>query len=231
MKNTIFTYFNFQINSDIPRYQHDVIEKLTLNQNIDFNPLFFNAEAGDQSEGKLYPDDVINYGLNELFYNQGYDNVLILDVDCIPLNIEALQYTFNRATEVSLIGNAQRSHYLQNNEHIFIGSSCLCINRSTYETLGKPSAAPTPRGDIAEEFMYLSEQRLLPTELYVPDSYEESPYGATDWALTGDMKHYGIGTTFVRQHDMHPMFYHLFESRTNLHIDKFINKCKTILDT
>jgi hypothetical protein len=225
MKNAIFSYHNHQINPDIPKYQKLVIEKVSKQLDIDFHPLFYNAKDGD-----VYPDQVINYGLNELFYNQKYDNVLVLDVDCIPLNEAALTHIFYKAGNQILIGNAQRSHYIQNDEHIFIGSSCMCINKSVYEKLGKPSMVPTTRGDIGEEFVYLAEEKNIQIEFFYPQSYEASPYGAESWALSGELKHYGIGTTFESV-DGRPRFYHLFESRTNLHVDKFISKCETVLNT
>lgn len=225
MKNAIFSYHNHQINPEIPKYQKLVIDKLIKDISIDFYPLFYNANDGD-----IYPDQVINYGLNELFYNQTYDNILVLDVDCIPLSQQSLTYIFQQADCGSLIGNAQRSHYIQNNAHIFIGSSCICINKSVFETLGKPSMVPTVRGDIAEEFVYIAEEKNIPIEFFYPHSYEASPYGATSWALAGDLNHYGIGTTF-KSNDGVARFYHLFESRTNLHVDKFISKCETVLNT
>jgi hypothetical protein len=225
LKNAIFSYHNHQINPEIPKYQKLVIDKLVKEIGVDFHPLFYNAKDGD-----IYPDQVINYGLNELIYNQKYDNVLVLDVDCIPLNQQALTHIFYRASKNVLIGNAQRSHYIENNEHIFIGSSCMCVNRTVYETLGKPSMSPTARGDIGEEFVYLAEERNIPIEIFYPQSYEASPYGAESWALKGDLPHYGIGTTFESS-DGRPRFYHLFESRTNLHVDKFISKCESVLNT
>ena len=225
MKNVIFSYHNYQIHPDIPKYQKLVLDKIITGTDIVFNPLFYNAKDGD-----VFPDQVINYGLNELFYNQHYDNVLILDVDCIPLNLQALTYIFDKASNQVLIGNAQRSHYIQNDEHIFIGSSCLCINKTVYEQLGKPSSGPTARGDIAEEFVYLAEEKNMPIEFFYPHSYEASPYGAPSWALTGNLNHYGIGTTFMSNDNIH-RFYHLFESRHNLHINKFVTKCNYVLNT
>ena len=220
LKNAIFTYSNFQINPEIAENQKKVVE--TMCQGIaDFHPLFYNAP-----NDKVYPDQVIDYGLNELFYNQSYDNVLILDIDCIPLNPHALSDIFYRASQGILVGNAQRSHYIENDEHIFMGSSCICINKQVYEQLGKPSAGPTKRGDIIEEFTYLAEEKNIPIEIYYPHSYEASPYAATSWALKGDLPHYGIGTTFG---DTHPRFYHLFESRTNLNVPKFVSKCNEVL--
>ena len=223
MRNAIFTYCNFQINPDIALYQSQVINKTIAGSGIDFHPLTYNAKDGD-----VVPDQVIEYGLGTLF-NQGYDNILILDIDCIPLSLQALTYVFEQAGRGILVGNAQRSHHLQNDEHVFIGSSCLCLNRDVYEKLGRPSFAPTNRGDIAEELVYIADSKNMPVEFFVPHSYEDLPFLKFAWALKGDMKPYGIGTTFMKP-DGELMFYHLFESRTNLHVDKFINKCKTILD-
>lgn len=223
MRNTIFTYCNFQIDPEIPNYQAQVIDKMISNLGIDFNPLRYNAKDGD-----MVPDQVIDYGINEL-YNQGYDNILILDIDCIPLNIDALTYTFHRATQGVLIGNAQRSNHLDNNKHVFIGSSCICLNRNVYEQLGRPSFRPTNRGDIAEELVYIADDIGLPKEIHEPLNYEASPYGVDFWPLDDVMPPYGIGTTFKR-YDGHPMFYHLFESRLNINVERFVNKCKSILE-
>ncbi len=182
VKNTIFTYYNHQIHPDIATYQHAVINKIIEGSDIDFNPLKYNAD-----DGKLYPDDVIHYGLHTLF-DKGYENIFILDIDCIPLSLNALTYTFDKASNGTLIGNAQRSHHLDNNEHIFVGSSCLCLNGKLYESMGVPSFTPTNRGDIAEELAYVAEEKNIPIEFFVPHSFESKPNGCDSWALTGDMK-------------------------------------------
>jgi hypothetical protein len=223
VKNTIFTYYNHQIHPDIATYQHAVINKIIEGTDIDFNPLKYNAD-----DGQLYPDNVIHYGLHTLF-DKGYENIFILDIDCIPLSLNALTYTFDKASNGTLIGNAQRSHHLDNNEHIFVGSSCLCLNGKLYESMGVPSFTPTNRGDIAEELAYVAEEKNIPIEFFVPHSFESKPNGCDSWALTGDMKPYGIGTTFMKQ-DGELMFYHLFESRTNLNVERFVSKCQEMLN-
>lgn len=223
MKQAIFTYRNFQIDPRIAEYQERVIDKMTMHSGIEFRPLFYNAKDGDH-----FPDQCIDYGLNTLFFEQHYDCVLILDIDCIPLSNAALYFTFQKAASGTLVGNAQRSLHLDNNEHLFIGSSCLCLSRDTYLKMGKPSASCTPRGDICEEFTYIADNLGIPVEMYVPESYEASPYGINEWPLSKGLKPYGIGTTFVDSVD-YPMFYHLFESRHNLHVDRFIKKCESLL--
>jgi len=224
MHNAILSYFNYQIDPRIPEYQHKVVNKFASLTGIDFYPLFYNAKDGD-----LYPDQVIDYALNVLFYEKQYDNVLILDVDCIPITFDALPYVFDKANNGVLIGNAQRSHYIENNEHVFIGSSCICINKTVFEHLGKPSFVPTKRGDIAEELVYIAQAKNMPVEFLIPHDYEASPYGAAEWALTGNLNPYGIGTTFMKENgDL--MFYHLFESRHNLNVERFLAKVQQVLN-
>lgn len=226
MKKAIFTYRNFQIDPRIAEYQEKVIDKVigVQRNGIDFRPLFYNAKDGDH-----FPNQCIDYGLKTLFFEEDYDCVLILDIDCIPLNNPALYWSFEKALmEGKLVGNVQRSLHLNNNQHLFVGSSCLCISRDTYLALGNPSADCTPRGDICEEFTYRAEEQGIPVEFYVPQSYEASPYGVSEWPLSEGLKPYGIGTTF-EDSTGHPMFYHLFESRHNLHVDRFIKKCEEVL--
>lgn len=225
MRNVIFTYCNYQIDPRIAENQSKVINKMIPNLNVDFpGPLFYNAKDGD-----MFPDQVIEYALDILFYQQLYDNVLILDIDCIPLNPKALTYIFDKASNGYLIGNAQRSHYIENDAHMFIGSSCICINKTVFEQLGKPKFTPTKRGDIAEELVYIAEARNMPVEFLVPHDYETSPHGAPEWALVGDLKPYGIGTTFMTMAgDL--MFYHLFESRHNLNVERFLAKVQQVLN-
>lgn len=223
MKNGIFTYYNLQIHPNIIECQKQVINKLIEGFDIQYYPMQYNAK-----DGEMFPDDCINQGVNELFYKGGYDNIFILDIDCIPLSKSAVKYTFERASQGYLIGNVQRSSYIENDNHLFVGSSCLCINKYTFEKIGRPNAAPTKRGDICEEWTYLAEEHDVPIEFYIPDSYEASPYGAENWTLSGDLKPYGIGTTFKNVMD-NEMFYHLFESRTNLNVDRFVKKSVSIL--
>lgn len=224
MRNVIFSYCNFQINPIIAEYKQMVMDKLLSGTEYEYKFLRYNLP-----DGQMFPDDVMNYAIPSLFV-EGFDNILILDIDCIPLNNLALDYVFEKANQGVLIGNVQRSHYIENNKHLFIGSSCLCLSKTVFDQLGKPNFCPTVRGDIAEEFVYLAEEKNIPIEFFVPHSYEASPHGASEWELDGQMKPYGIGTTFMRETG-EETFYHLFESRTNLHVDKFVAKCNEVLNS
>jgi hypothetical protein len=223
-KRCIFTYANHQINENILEYQKLVISKYNRIENCDYQFLRYNAV--DQ---QVFPDQVIDHGLNEIFYLANYDTVLILDIDCIPLSTESLQYTFDRAESGIFIGNAQRSNHIENDKHVYPAPSCVCFTREMFERLGKPSFTPTKRGDIGEEMCYIAERENIDIEMFLPMNYETLPYQCTEpWDLSDTMPKYGIGTTFGNSAGKE-MFYHLFQSRVEIFNELFFEKCKSIL--
>ena len=223
MKKAILTYFNYQVDSRLFRLQSKVIQKFNIFDDIDFKPVFYNAP-----DGEVFPDNVIDVQLNRLFYKEGYDSILILDVDCIPLSSEAISTTFDYIEQNKLVGNAQRSHHLENDEHIFCGASCLGISKFLYNVIGNPSSSPNKRSDICEEFTWLSEERGFHVHMYTPSSYEQLPYNEdSPWQLKEGLEPYGIGTTF--NDGDKPFFFHLFQSRLGVYNSIFYNKCNEIL--
>lgn len=223
MKRAIFTYWNYEINPDIPMGQQKVIKKLQ-DDSFTFEPLQYNAH-----HTQVVPNQVIDYGLRTLFDERGYDTVLILDVDCIPLSIDALNYTFEQAENGILVGNIQRSNHIQNDEHVYVAPSAMCLTKDMYNEYGRIPFAPTYRGDISEEYTYFAEQNNLPVEMYMPSKVEAECFSGGYWNLKTGMPQYGIGTTFVNKYGKE-MFYHLFESRVHKFNELFVNKCNEMLE-
>lgn len=222
-KRCIFTYANFQIERDVLAYNQAVVEKL---KPADCTYEFLNYNAPD---GQMVPDQVIDHALKVLFLERQYDTVLIIDVDCVPLNEHALEYTFEQAQKHILIGNVQRSNHIENNMHVYPAPSCVCFTFEMFCDLGFPSFAPTNRGDIGEELSYLAERDRVDIELFLPSKYEALPYGEDKpWDLNAELPKYGIGTTFVNSNN-EEMFYHLFQCRVGVFNHLFYNKCKTLL--
>lgn len=223
-KRCIFTYNNFQVNNNIVDYQKLVIDKLNTIPNCFYEYLRYNA-----ADGVVWPDTVIDYAFDNLFYKRGYDTILLLDIDCIPLTSNSLLYMFEQAESGILVGNIQRANHLENNEHLYIAPSAICISRETFERLGKPSFAPNNLGDVGESLTYAAEKLDLSMEMFIPSHYQKLPYQRSEpWPLSKDMPSYGIGTTFVNKKNQE-MFYHLFQSSMNIHNDLFYDKCISIL--
>lgn len=226
-KRAIFTYSNHQIEDKIPYLQKQIINKFNTNKLCKYEYLHYK-----KPDGEMTPDQVIEYGLEKLFYEDNYHTILMLDIDCIPLSTEALEYTFDRAEEGVLIGNVQRSNHIENNKHIYPAPSCIALTKETYEKLGKPSWKPTNRGDIGEELCYIAEEKGIQIEMFMPSKYEEVPYFTNTerkpWPLQDGQPEFGIGTTFVDK-DGNEMFYHLFQSRLNVFNHLFFLKCASIM--
>lgn len=223
-KRCIFSYSNHQIEDKIITLQNKVIDKYNKIFNCKYEYLRYK-----EPDGKMFPDQVIDYAFQKLFYEENYETILMLDIDCVPLSTEALEYTFQQAEEGKLIGNVQRSNHIENNKHTYVAPSALCITRETFEKLGRPSFKTSNRGDIAEELTYLAEQKGIEIEKFMPKSYESLPFaGGKPWSLGDGEPEYGIGTTFINKNNKE-MFYHLFESRVHKFNDLFFLKCAQLL--
>lgn len=223
-KRAIFTYCNPDVDKKISYLQSKVIEKFNNITNCKYEILVYNAKDGD-----IVPNQVINFGLNDLFFRQDYETILMLDIDCIPLNSDSLDYIFREAEQGKLVGNIQRSNHIENNQHVYVAPSCICLTRELFMKLGNPSFDITSRGDIGEELTYLAEENNIEIEMFMPSSYETLPYNQTEpWNLKENMPKYGIGTTFVNK-DGREMFYHLFQSRLNHFSDLFFLKCAGLI--
>lgn len=222
-KRAIFSYGNQLINPEIKMLQSKVIEKFNQDLNCKFEYLEYQGKD-------TLPHQVINYALKELFFHRYYQTILILDIDCIPLSTEALRYTFEQAEKDILIGSAQRSNHLNNNEHVYVAPSAMCLTKEMFIDLDFPDFFPDHiTCDVGERLSYIAEEKGIPIEIYAPDRYECSPTYAEFWPLNSNYKNYGIGTTFVNSKN-EDMFYHLFEARTNNFTHLFRKKCEDILN-
>lgn len=161
--------------------------------------------------------------------------VIILDIDCIPLSKHAFEYYAKNALAGSLIGNAQRTNHLQNNQHVFAAPSASAISKNTYVKIGAPSALETDRSDVLEEYTWAAEatgvnvMKLMPLKYDAPPQrydWEKSqpPY----WDLADGMPKYGMGTTYGNE-EQGELFWHNFQIRMPGQEERFWNKCEEVL--
>ncbi len=146
-----------------------------------------------------------------------YPVVLFLDIDCVPVRQGAIDALIAQADAGALAGSAQRSTHIDNQRHIYVAPSCMAVSQATFNTMGRPSAVKTPRGDVAEEFTYAAEAHGVPIELHWPVHAEEPL-----WPLKGEKLAFGRGTTFENG------FWHLFSIREERHQLLFITRCDEI---
>ena len=171
----------------------------------------------------------------ELLEQNKYDAVLFLDIDAVPVSEDAIDYFLEQAYNGKLIGNAQRSNHIDNNQHIFAAPNALAFTLETYHKIGQPSFEPNHRGDVAEELTFKAEESKIPVEVLMPTRYDAAPvkfHWELDqrpyWALAEGMPVYGIGTTFGV--DGKEMFWHMYQSFHLGQKERFEKKCKELLD-
>lgn len=157
-----------------------------------------------------------------------FDVIVVLDIDCIPLHAKTLDYFVERAAAGVLIGNAQRSNHIQNNEHVFAAPSLHAFSLETYERMGRPSFRETARGDMCEELTYRAEEHDITVELIMPTAYERAPAECEYWPLAQGQPVYGLGTTYGNA-EYGDMSWHHFQIRYPGNAQRFVDKCREVL--
>jgi hypothetical protein len=158
---------------------------------------------------------------------KGYDTVMFMDIDAIPLSSYAIEYTLQKAHRGHLIGNIQRSNHIQNDQHVFVAPSFMAMQLNYWAWAGQPSFSETARGDVAEEVTYAWEEKGWPMQMFMPTGFEQAPLEAPHWNLKDGMRVYGCGTTFaLGQTDIS---YHAFQIRTGNMVERFLTKCEQII--
>lgn len=159
-----------------------------------------------------------------------HDVIFFLDIDAIPTNVLAIDLIIDAAAEGILVGNAQRSGHIENNQHVFAAPSCVAMSKDVFEKIGKPSAIPNARGDVCEEWTFMAEEEGVPVQTFMPLKFDAPPIRMDwetnqepFWRLADGMPHYGLGTTFTSG------IYHNFQIFHPGQQERFWAKCESYL--
>lgn len=224
MKPCIASIFMKNIDPKILELQKKVVEKYNTSK-IPHYQVYTEASPG-------YTMDALVGMLEE----KQHDAIMYLDIDCLPLNDNALNYLFDKAYSGTLIGDAQRSNHIQNDQHVFCAPHNVTFTIEMYRKLGNPSFLPNYRGDVAEELTFKAREANIPIEIIMPLRYDAPPIrmdwepkdSPPYWDLADGMPKYGIGTTFGS--DGLDMFWHMYQSFHPGQNERFIKKCEELLN-
>lgn len=216
MRPIIVTSYNRCIDPAIVYHQKIVVDK--LRRGIPFLPYDFSGTV-------MTHGDACNKLVHRVFYEyqEGADCVLFLDVDCIPLSAEALEWTFHQAYSGKLVGNAQRSNHYQNDQHVYAAPSYMCFTRETFEGAWSPTMSFSKKYDCGELLTVNCRKARIPVHLLMPTKWDSLNEDGKLWDLADGMPKYGIGTTFAE--GQREISYHLFCSRLNKYDSLFVKKC------
>ena len=196
----IISFHNGNIPTDLLEHQAQVFQKFKLDHHQVLTDLQ-HFEAID----------------NWLATHPGED-VIFMDVDCIPLQADSIARCIHIAEERQAILGA-----IQNANHIpaspdYASPAFVIIIRSLYDKAGQPSFHPTSRADCGGELTYACKAAGI-NVILLPVSSVQVP----KWSLANGQK-FGHGTTYIHG------IYHAFESRFSGSARKlFVEKCRAVL--
>jgi len=156
--------------------------------------------------------------IDDFMTNTAHDLVVILDIDCVPLNSHAIPALAAHAARGQLAGCVQRANHLSNEGHLYVGPFCMAVTMHLWKQLGCPSFAPTDRGDVGEELTYRCEALGHPVHTIWPSSV-----GTAQWKLTDD-REFGLNTEYEGT------FFHTFGIREPANQRQFIERCQRIME-
>jgi len=223
-KPCIASIFMKNIDQNLVALQKKVVEKYNKS-NIPHYHIYTEASPG-------YTMDK----LVDMLEKKDHDAIMFLDIDCLPLNNNALDYFFEQAYAGKLIGDAQRSNHIQNGQNVFAAPHNVTFTVATYRKCGNPSFLPNFRGDVAEELTFKARESNIDVEIILPLRYDAPPIRMSwepkdappYWDLADGMPKYGIGTTFGTEGN--EMFWHMYQSFHPGQNERFTKKCEELLN-
>ena len=187
------------------------ILKLLMPQEVKIGTLEYNKKYCElsslRSKSKSNYLSIHSVMIRDLIRNLNPNSYcLILDMDAFPLSKYAIKLTFVLAMLKGINGNIQRTNCIDNGKHLFIGPSYICFNTETMKNLKESAWIANKRSDVSEEITWVKPD-LIDQNLFRPINTLFKPI----WALEGNKKVYGLGTTFGYKNL--PVNYHHFYSR------------------
>ena len=191
-------------------YRHKILKLLIPKEvkigNLEFNKKYCELESLRSKSQKNFLS-VHSVMIRDLIRNlNSRSYCLILDIDAFPLSKYAIKLTFVLAMLKGINGNIQRTNCIDNGGHLFIAPSYICFSTETIQKLKEAAWIVNERSDVSEEITW-AKPELIDQNLFRPLNTLFKPI----WALEGENKVYGLGTTFG--YNNLPINYHHFYSR------------------
>jgi hypothetical protein len=199
----IFSFYNEQVNPNVPIYQKRVFDKfgLTINQ------VFIK---------KMYHGTFLNRICKEVVDT---DYIIVFDIDCIPLSSKWLSALLDDLLEPNtIVGCAQTANHLQDGKNLYVSPFFFGISTKYLEELNYPDMDNTDVYDSGQNLTEVIRAKGGNIKYWWPTHIEEPI-----WNLYHpEHSKFGLGTTY------NDLVYHAFFSRDDLS-QRFIEKCKSVL--
>lgn len=223
MNPLIFSTYTDNINIKLRGY-HDMVV-YTLAQNT-YPYISKCCEFWTSNKNILTHGDILNFYINDFFANSNHDVILILDIDCIPLNKEIIDISFDLARKGNIIGNFQK-YELRKNSLPYAAPSFLCISKEVFYDCGRPSLGNVQNYDTGEFLTMVASKLNIPIILF-PIKKHDYTFDVFVNDLNMSTK---VNAGITYEYEGIEATYHLFFARDNLNaIQKnFYEKCQKII--
>ncbi|GKW13876.1 hypothetical protein PEC301899_41580 [Pectobacterium carotovorum subsp. carotovorum] len=194
-------YHNVRI---LSLYWDNVDPRLVNAQRKVFNKLGFHIE-----QQNLHNMDHAIW-MMEIFDNASDDDVIIIvDIDCIPLNSAAVKKAIDSAYNGRIYGCTQSANHIDYH-YIYVAPMFLALTGKTWRGVGRPQLIANDEFDVAGRLTLAAQNAKYPIDFIYPT------ISAVPKWLLGDSHVYGLFTIYNND------YLHLFESRNKFLIECFI---------
>ncbi|MBA0197059.1 hypothetical protein H0249_11085 [Pectobacterium brasiliense] len=144
------------------------------------------------------------------------DVVIIVDIDCIPLNENAVKKAIVSARNGHIYGCAQSANHIDYN-YIYAAPMFLALTGKTWRGVGRPTLLANTEFDVGGKLTLVAKNAGYSVDLVYP-----TDYAVPKWLL-GDTHVYGLFTIYNND------YLHIFESRNKYLIECFIDIANEII--
>ncbi|MFJ5409257.1 hypothetical protein [Pectobacterium punjabense] len=144
------------------------------------------------------------------------DVVIIVDIDCIPLNENAVKKAIVSARNGHIYGCAQSANHIDYN-YIYAAPMFLALTGKTWRDVGRPTLLANTEFDVGGKLTLVAKNAGYSVDLVYP-----TDYAVPKWLL-GDTHVYGLFTIYNND------YLHIFESRNKYLIECFIDIANEII--
>lgn len=196
----------------ISLYWDNVDPRLVESQRKVFEYFGFNID-----QHKLHKKDHGEWMEENLSAATDDEVVVIVDIDCIPLNRQAVENAIVAARQGHVFGCAQSANHIDH-RYVYAAPMFLALTGKTWRHCGQPALRADDEFDAAGRLTVTAQQAGHTVDLIYP-----SEYSVPKWLL-GDTHVYGLFTIYKNS------YLHLFESRNKDLIECFVDIANDIVN-
>lgn len=184
---------------------------------VDSQKQVFNSFGIDIEQQNLHGMDHGIWMKDILTAARDNDVIIIVDIDCIPLNSRAIDRAIASAKQGNVFGCAQSANHI-NPAYVYVGPMFIALTGKTWRSIGQPSLVADAEFDVGGRLTFSAQQNGHAVDMVYP-----SDVAVPKWLL-GHGHIFGPFTIYENS------FLHLFESRNKDLVNCFVDISQDIVN-